>query len=185
VQSSDHPKSLQNCCQGNAARTLYYLWEHLVDYQQGRLRVNLLLNRASAWADVYSHIPYEGRVEVKVKQPLESVQVRVPEWVEGKSPEVVGESSGGRRELRWEGRYVDLGSGRPGEVLTVRFPIVQRRVKETIGAVPYTLELKGNTVVSIDPAGTNGPLYQRSYYLAQQAPTRKVERFVPEEVIAW
>ena len=70
-------------------------------------------------------------------------------------------------------------------MLAVSFPIPQRRTKETIGAVPYTLDIKGNTVVNIDPPGKNGPLYQRSYYLAQQAPSRKVERFVPEEAIVW
>ena len=32
-----------------------------------RLSVNLLLNRASPWVDVDSHIPYEGRVDLKVK----------------------------------------------------------------------------------------------------------------------
>ncbi len=80
---------------------------------------------------------------------------------------------------------MNLGSGRPGQVIAVTFPIPQGRTKETIGNVPYTLDIKGNTVVNIDPAGENGPLYQRSYYLAQQAPSRKVERFVPAEPIAW
>ena len=94
VESPDHPFSIQHCCTGNSSRTLYYIWEHIVDYDQGKLRVNLLLNRASAWADIYSHIPYEGKVEVKVKKPLESVLVRVPEWVEGNSPQVVAQSSG-------------------------------------------------------------------------------------------
>jgi hypothetical protein len=70
-------------------------------------------------------------------------------------------------------------------MLAVSFPIPQRRTKESMGAVLYTLEIKGNTVVNIDPPGKNGPLYQRSYYLAQQAPSRKVERFVPEESIVW
>jgi hypothetical protein len=185
VESPDHTLSIQHCCTGNSPRTLYYIWEHMVNYDSGKLRVNLLLNRASGWADIYSHIPYEGKVEVKVKKPLESVLVRVPEWVEANSPEVVAQTHGGRRQFRWEGRYLNLGSGRPGEVIAITFPIRQRRTKETIGAVPYTLDIKGNTVVNIDPAGKNGPLYQRSYYLAQQAPSRKVERFIPEEPIAW
>ena len=32
---------------------MYYIWQHILTYDQGRLRVNLLLNRASDWADVY------------------------------------------------------------------------------------------------------------------------------------
>jgi hypothetical protein len=185
VESPDHPSSIQHCCTGNSPRTLYYIWEHIVNYDKGKLRVNLLLNRASAWADIHSHIPYQGKAEVKVKKPLESVLVRVPEWVEGNSRQVVAQSSGRQRELRWEGRYVNLGSGKPGDVLAVNFPIPKRRTKETIGAVPYTLNIKGNTVVDIDPPGKNGPMYQRSYYLAQQAPSRKLERFVPDDPIVW
>ena len=48
--------------------------------------MNLLLNRASKWADVYSYIPYEGRVDLRFKQPCESVLVRAPEWVEREAP---------------------------------------------------------------------------------------------------
>jgi hypothetical protein len=177
--------SIQHCCTASSTRTLYYIWEHIVNYDQGKLRVNLLLNRASEWADIDSHIPYQGKVDVKVKKSLEGVLVRVPEWVVANSPEVMAQTNGRRKEFRWEGRYLNLGGADPGEVIGVSFPIPQRRTKETIGAVPYTLDIKGNTVVSIDPAGQNGPLYQRSYYLAQQAPVRKVERFVPEETIAW
>ena len=70
-------------------------------------------------------------------------------------------------------------------MLTVTFPISTRRTTEVIGNVPYTLEIKGNTVISIDPPGKNGPLYERAYFRAREAPMRKVERFVPDEEIVW
>jgi hypothetical protein len=65
------------------------------------------------------------------------------------------------------------------------FPIAERTVKETIGDVPYTLTIKGNTVTTIDPPGKVGPLYQRACYRANRAPLRKVSRFVPDETIVW
>ena len=40
-------------------------------------------------------------------------------------------------------------------------------------------------VVSIDPAGQNGPLYQRAAYRETRVPWRKVQRFVPETEIVW
>ena len=61
---------IMQCCNGNSIRALYYLWEHILDYQDGRLRVNLLLNRPSPWADLHSHIPYQGQVDVKIKKVL-------------------------------------------------------------------------------------------------------------------
>ena len=32
--------TLQNCCQGNSCRTMYYLWEHILSFADGTLRVN-------------------------------------------------------------------------------------------------------------------------------------------------
>jgi hypothetical protein len=51
---------IMHCCTGNGARSLYYIWEHILDYHDGRLRVNLLLNRASPWADIESYITKAG-----------------------------------------------------------------------------------------------------------------------------
>jgi hypothetical protein len=69
--------------------------------------------------------------------------------------------------------------------MVVTFPIAERTVKETIGDVPYTLTIKGNTVTTIDPAGKAGPLYQRAYYRASRAPLKTVSRFVSDETLFW
>ena len=65
------------------------------------VRVNLLLNRPSAEADVDSHIPYTGQVYAKVKEPVH-LSMRIPEWVE--PGEVRVEVDGGERRLWWDGR---------------------------------------------------------------------------------
>ncbi len=176
---------IQQCCLGNSARSLYYVWDRIVQRNGEELRVNLLLNRASKWADIYSHVPYEGRVELKLKQPASRVLVRAPEWITSGSPEIVCKVNGASRALRWEGRYVNVGAGRPGDRIAVTFPISTRTVKETIGNIPYTLTIKGSTVISIDPPGKIGPLYNRAYFSASKAPTRKVQRFVTDETIHW
>jgi hypothetical protein len=183
--AKDFPHSIQHCCTGNMGRTLYYLWEHIVHHNQGDLRVNLLLNRASEWADIHSHIPYEGRVELKVKRSLRAVSVRLPEWVVTKDPAVAASVNGKPREFHIEGRYLTLGSASAGDTVAVTFPMTRRTTKVTIGGTDYTLDIKGNTVVDIDPPGQDGPFYQRKYYLAERAPTLKVERFLPENPIAW
>jgi hypothetical protein len=120
-----------------------------------------------------------------VKKPLNAVLVRVPEWVSPSDQEVAVATAAGNRQFTWEGRYLNLGSAKPGEMLTVTFPIATRRVTETIGNVFYTLEIKGNSVVSIDPPGKNGPLYERAYFRAHDAPMVKVQRFVADEPINW
>jgi hypothetical protein len=176
---------IMHCCTGNATRALYYVWENIVEAKGEKLQVNLLLNRASAWADVHSFIPYEGRVNVKMKRSCPSVRVRAPEWVESGSPQVVCQVNGSPRQLVWEGRYVNVGPTKSGETIDLTFPITTRTVKETLGTVRYTLEIKGNTVVSIDPPGKVGPLYERKQYRSDQVSWQKVQRFVPEEELSW
>jgi hypothetical protein len=176
---------IMHCCTGNSTRAIYYIWESIAESKGDKFQVNLLLNRAADCADVYSFIPYEGKVNVKMKKPCRSVRVRAPQWVESGSPEIACKVNGSARELAWEGRYVNAGAGKPGETLTLTFPLPARTVKETLGTVEYALEMKGNTVISVDPAGTNGAIYQRARYKSSEMPWRTVDRFVAEEPISW
>ena len=182
-----HEASIMHCCMGNGTRAMYYVWEHIVDYNEKdeALKVNLLLNRASAWADVYSHVPYQGKVEVKVKKSCRSLLVRAPEWIESGSPHMKVTRSGSALPILWEGRYVRTGPVNTGDTVVASFPIYTRTVKETIAGTAYTLEIRGNTVVSISPGGENIPLYRREYLRADAAPTLKLKRFVAERSLLW
>jgi hypothetical protein len=178
--------SMMHCCMGNGTRAMYYVWEHILDHNDDGLRVNLLLNRASAWGDVYSSIPYEGRVEIKMKKSCRDVSMRVPEWIESGSVHVKATRNGNLLPLAWEGRYVrTIDPVSAGDVVVLQFPIELQTVKQTIAGTPYVLEIKGNTVVSISPGGENGPLYRREYMKADKAPTTRLKRFVSEQPVLW
>jgi hypothetical protein len=165
------------CCIGNAARALYYVWEKMIGFNNRTLTIHLLLNRASTWADVNSYVPYEGRVDVKMKVPCD-LEVRIPEWV--KPEEVLGFVNDEPRQLAFRGRYALIGSVESGNLVTVTFPIFERTVETLIGNVPYTLIIKGNDVVSIDPPGKWYPFYQRAVYRENQVRWVDRERFVPK-----
>jgi hypothetical protein len=182
----DVPTGVIGCCIGNATRAIYYVWQRMLRYQDEQLRVNLLLNRAAASVDVHSYIPYEGRVDLKIKKPCQNVLVRAPEWVESHSTAIGYELNGRRHRFEWEGRYLASGPFKPGDTVTLTFPISERIVSNVrIGGSNYTLILKGNTVVSVDPPGRFYPIYQRSQYRSNRVPWRKVMRFVSEEELAW
>jgi len=87
--------------------------------------------------------------------------------------------------LVWEGRSVRVGPVATGDVVTVTFPIFTRTVKENISSTEYTMEIRGNTVVSMTPGGQNGPLYRREHMKADKAPTTKVKRFVTAQPLLW
>ena len=173
---------IMHCCTGNGTRALYYVWEHILTYSDGELKVNLLLNRPSKWADVHSYIPYEGHVDVLVKQAC-TLKVRIPEWVE--PSETTCRVSGQQRALSWEGRYGVVGPVPSGGLVQVMFPISERVKQVDIEKQRYTLVIKGNEVVSIDPPGRFCPFYQRDHYRENTVRWKEVTRFISEENILW
>ncbi len=174
--------SVMHCCTGNATRAVYYVWEKILTYAEGKLRVNLLLNRASQWADVHSHIPYRGQVDVKIKQDLD-LEIRLAEWV--KPEEARCTVDGKPRDLMFDGRYARVGAVRAGQAVTLTFPIPERTDRVIVEKRPYTLIRRGNDVVHIDPPGKNCPLYQRGHYRQGETLWRNVRRFVPAQEIPW
>ena len=152
---------IMHCCTGNGSRALYYLWENMLEFNNGELQLHLLLNRKSPWIDVSSRIPYEGKVELKVKAACDNIAVRAPEWVESSSRALSCRVNGAPRKLSWKGRYVHIGIAAPGDAVEISFPISNRTVEETVGGVDYTLVIRGNNVISISPPGKNYPFYNR------------------------
>jgi hypothetical protein len=175
------PGPTVGCCTGNGARALYYVWEHILGMRGGSVSVNLLLNRASAWADVDSYIPYEGRVDIHMKT-TGGLKVRIPDWVE--LDQVQATAAGRPVQLSWEGRYAKAGRAPNGQTVTFTFPIRERTVRQRIGTVDATVRLRGSTVISMEPPGRYRPLYQRAAYAG---PTRwkTVVRFAPQTTIDW
>jgi hypothetical protein len=174
--------SIMHCCTGNATRAVYYVWEKILTHEKGTLRVNLLLNRASRWADVQSHIPYRGQVDVKVKQDLD-LGIRLPEWV--KPEEARCTVNGKPRGLRFNGRHAQVGPVTAGQDVKLEFPIRERTDRVIIEKRLYTLIRRGNEVVWIDPPGRSCPLYQRGHYRRGETLWKHVRQFVPDVEIPW
>ena len=175
-------RGIMHCCTGNGTRALYYVWEHILEYVDGDLKVNLLLNRPSPWADVRSHIPYRGQVDVAIKQEC-SLRMRIPEWVAPR--ETTCMINGRERGLDWDGRYALVGVVTAGQVVELKFPIYERVEDVHIEKQRYILTIKGNDVVDINPPGKYGPLYERDYYREDVTRWKKIDRFVSAQDINW
>ncbi len=174
--------TVQNCCTADGSRALFAAWRDMLSYDQGALKVNLLFNRASKWVEIDSYLPYMGRVEFRVKEPIK-LAVRLPEWVN--PGEARCEVGGSVRELTYEGRYAQVGQRERGETVVVSFPISERTERRNIEGSDYTFVLRGNDVVSVDPAGKYLPLYQRTYYRSGRPLYAKVTRFVSSQEFPW
>ena len=140
------------------------------------------MNRASKWADIDSHIPYQGRVDVKIKKACK-LSIRIPEWVEPfQCKATIGDQP---RSLVFKGRYAQVGSVKPGDVVSLNFPISEKCYKIGWVGHNYNVVSKGNEIVSIDPPGKYCPFYQREHYRQNQTRWKKVRRFVPAQELDW
>jgi len=166
---------ISGCCTGNGARAIFHVLENMLEFDDGKLSVHLLLNHASPWADVNSYIPFSGQIDILMKTAC-NVEIRIPEWV--KPEEVTCSVNNAPREVNLQGRYAQIGSVESGNVVTMNFPISERTVKTSLGNVSYTLIIKGNDVISIDPPGHWHAFYQREHY-REKVRWVKRERFVP------
>jgi hypothetical protein len=178
------PDGIVHCCTGNAARTLYYLWHDIIWFDQGVLRINMLLNRASPWGDVYSYIPYQGRIDIRIKTACTEVQVHLrPAWVNESDPGIFIQVDGEVRAARWDGRYLALGPVLQGQTIRIEFPIAERVEHAVMGKQTYELTVRGDTIVDINPPGTTGALYRRAEFRRGEPRWREVVRFLSEDLL--
>ncbi len=174
--------TIMNCCTASGARGIFAAWRDMISFDDDTLRVHLLFNRASRWADIDSYIPYTGRVDVKARQAM-NLEIRIPEWV--KPSEVKCTVDGGIHDLSFSGRYARVGRVRQGDKVTMTFPISERTEKRSIEGFDYTFTFRGNDVVYVDPPGKYAPMYQRGHYRTGKPLFRKVTRFVAEDELPW
>ena len=189
--TSARAERTMQCCTANAARGLYYAWESIVRCQGEEAQVNLLLNRASPWLDLESHLPYEGRVVIRNKA-ARRIAVRIPAYVDRRKLECL--RGGAQQRLSVTGGYQVFEGVKPGAVLELRFPLRDQTYVRTANAhkpdaeATYTLVLRANTLLDISPRDEslrNYPLYQRNHLRAAVAPTRAVRRSVVAQVVRW
>ena len=189
------------CCQGNASLALYEAWKAIMDHSDGVVQVNLLLNRASPWIDVDSYLPYEGKVVLKNKT-ARKVHVRIPSWAEKK--EIRCHVNDQESSCYWLNNYLIIEGLRPSDVVKVQFPVKRTTEEYTLPSYQrkYICDFRGNTLVDVSPrpdrpvlekmGSDDGgifevrkgyPIYLRDHLKVDQAPIKKVERFVSSKLI--
>lgn len=180
------------CCNGNMSRALYLLADSIIEAREDLLKVNLLMNRATQWADLDSYLPFEGRCVIRIKAGREKLLVRVPEWTDrgAVSCAVNGRQRAPLSRASEQG-YLGLGPVAAEETVEVKFPIKKWVIDVSLPVTPKAdkkqdcrITMKANTVLDIE-GDTRYPLQTRERYRADRAATRKVARFVSHESFPW
>ena len=143
------------CCNAHGVHGLYLLWQHAVRATPAAVRVNLLFSRSTPWADVRSHLPREGRVEVTMRQQG-ALSVRMPDDVRRDGITVAAPN-----RWAWNDGSVEVDGLVPGQEVAINFPLTEHDETVRVLGDEYRVSWRGDTVLAIDPPGRAGPLYQR------------------------
>jgi hypothetical protein len=187
-------RAFQNCCGGSGTHGFFIAWKNASRLENGRLSVNLHVDKLLPQAEIRCFQPYQGRLTIDLKADCK-VRVRIPEFVQAGA--IRAKSNGGEVKAAVWGNYLELGSRRSGEKLEVSYPLPLRDEEAAIGnpgfrQYRYRVTWKGDTVVRMTPLGANaktgfsdfdgkqvevfygaegpGPLYQRESMLAAAEP---------------
>ncbi len=163
VCETGHRFDIMTCCSAHGTRALYLAWTAAVSREGSRVRVNLLLNRSTPELDVYSLLPHEGVVVVRVKKRIGDLQVRLPRWA---PPDAVAVERNARASADsgmpvLAGPFLKVGACAEGEDIVVRFPVVTARTTDRAWDQDFDTEWRGDNVVSIKPGGRHCPFYRR------------------------
>jgi hypothetical protein len=180
-EASETRMKIMQCCNGAGTRGLYDLWRYAVDDDGRRARVNMAFSRPTAWGDVVSHMPYAGRVEVRMKAARD-LGFRIPAWVA--PAEMTAHRNGAPVCPEIKDGYAWLAGLRSGDLVGVRYALpLSSRTYPVPGVGSHTAQFKGDTVVAMMPRGAYAPLYQRERYLQDEAPECERPRWLPEREI--
>ncbi|MBU0714230.1 MAG: hypothetical protein KJ964_02600 [Verrucomicrobia bacterium] len=161
-------RCMMHCCGPSGIKAMVLAWQYALQANAKVVRVNMLIPRRSAVADVQSYDPMDGRVEVTARRPIERLEVRLPDWVD--RAQVVATVANGPRPVVWQGVYVLVGAVGPGETAVIRYPLRHVTLIEHAGRIEYQTRWIGDTVTAISPPGRDMPLYAREPFSADAQP---------------
>lgn len=155
---------MMGCCPPEGMRGLWEAWRGSVEERHEGVFVNLTFTREHPAAAVTAFEPAAGRLEVRVRK-AGAFYLRPPAWAERAAVTLSRNEAASR--LEWggpAGAYVVCRDARPGEQLTLRWPVphfVQVFVPQSVPgrSEPLTVEWLGNTVRSVSPKGVYLPMF--------------------------
>ena len=146
-------------------------WDYLMYF-----RVEFACNPAIMWHGL------DDQCQQKYMQALD-LHIRIPGWADLNQVRALVNDA--EQSPRFSGRYLEVGRMRPGDVVSVRFPIGETSKYLEIEKSLYRVVIRGADVVEIDPPGVRGPFYQRDHYRRGETRWHQVRRFAPATEVEW
>jgi hypothetical protein len=152
---------LEGCCTGGGVRALFHVLNNVVAREEpDTVTVRMLFSVDTPEAQVRSALPYEGRVQVRLKQATR-LKLRRPEGVDAADLSVSVNGSKNASLARVDGPYLVFDLLPEEAEIEITFPTLVTAREETIAGATYAVTWKGSTVVDLTPVGQSYPVYRR------------------------
>jgi hypothetical protein len=188
-----------SCCTANGNQGFYFAWEGITRRSGDTGIINMWLNRRSPWLDVWSWLPYQGKLEVRNKG-MKQIVVRKPSWA--RASEITFRINSKLARPAWVGDRVLFTNLRGNEELSFELPVKVDKASYSLVNLNdpthpdgvYECEFKGHTAVRVtrveagaDPGEQNWyRLFRRDGMLASETPKRLMPAYVhPEKLVRW
>ena len=153
--------AMVGCCVPEGMRALYTAWQQAVVTDEGCTRVNMHFSRETPQVCVRSYLPEAGRLSITMRC-AGALAVRIPAWAPAGS--VQARRNGQAEPVVLQGAYAHFSDLHAGDVLEVAYDLMACTQQVAIGGNPESQRLmtyawQGNTIMGIDLAGGQFPMY--------------------------
>ncbi|CQR52673.1 glycoside hydrolase family protein [Paenibacillus riograndensis] len=160
-------RSIAGCCVGMAPVALEIVWDRSVEYKNGKVIVNMPIDKETEQASVTMDYPDRGYISVTPKQNCD-VAIRVYPWMGG---DIRGTMNGLAYDPSIEGSLAVFRNVQAGTTVELQHPIETVVIKETARDEEYSVSWRGCDVIDIFPRGEHLRLYQRDLSLPKYYPS--------------
>lgn len=189
---------MMHCCTANGNQGIYFAWDSIVLNNGNSAEVNMWLNRRSPWVDVWSHLPFEGKLMVKNKG-MRQLFVRIPGWAQFS-----------KMRIRLNGKDVNpikvgnrfVFNGLQGnEILQFEVPVPMESTQYSLVNLndrskivhQYNCDFKGHSALRVQRIKTDQSeehnwyrLFRRDHMCSDKTPEKPLSNYVhPDKLVDW
>ncbi len=132
------------CCSPAGIKSLYVLWREATERTGSNMHIYLWVTLENEYLAMTCDEPMTGKLHVKIKQPFDNLFIHIPDYVDSQRISV-------NRGRIGPDHILHVGQVRATEVITVSYPLLERRTAETIAGKDYQIDWRGGRVVKVSP----------------------------------
>jgi hypothetical protein len=140
----EHSVDAAGCCSPAGIKALHVLWREAVERNENRMHIHLWATLENDDLIMCCDEPTSGQMRIQIKRPCDDLVIHLPDYL------LAHQISVSQGKMETDGNK-HLGATHAGEVISVAYPLPERRATEEIAGAKYQVHWKGGRVVEILP----------------------------------